>query len=354
MVETKKEEKKGIFYVGMDLGTFKTSVAATNGVRETVVSIVGYPKDPVSKKALGKDMLFGEEVLKHRLACEVVRPFEKGFLKYAEPDGQHPLELVEKHKKAARELVEYCVQLTRPDKGAMVYGVIGAPARATIHNKQAIMEAAKRVFDAVMVVSEPFAVAYGLGQLEDCVVIDIGAGTVDLCRMHGAIPSDEDQITLTTAGDYVDEVFFKLLKDRYKDAQLTIHMVRDIKERFSFVHDVNERCVVTVPFAGKPTEIDVTAELKQACKMMVPPIIEALRKLTATYDPEFQRRMLNNIILAGGGSQLRGLDRLIEEGLAEYGGGRVTRVKEPVFAGANGALKLAMEMPEEYWKEVGK
>jgi rod shape-determining protein MreB len=49
---------------------------------------------------------------------------------------------------------------------------------------------------------------------------------------------------------------------------------------------------------------------------------------------------------------MRGLDRLIEEDLQQYGGGKVTKVQEPVYAGANGALKLATDMPEEYWKQV--
>ena len=43
---------------------------------------------------------------------------------------------------------------------------------------------------------------------------------------------------------------------------------------------------------------------------------------------------------------------MVEEDLKQYGGGRVTKVHEPVFAGANGALKLAADMPEDYWKEV--
>ena len=38
--------------------------------------------------------------------------------------------------------------------------------------------------------------------------------------------------------------------------------------------------------------------------------------------------------------------------LKTIGGGRVFLVEEPVFAGANGSLKLAKEMPAEYWDEL--
>ena len=51
--EVKKDH--GVLYIGMDLGTSRTSVSASNGVRETVYSIVGYPKDVVSLKLLKKD-----------------------------------------------------------------------------------------------------------------------------------------------------------------------------------------------------------------------------------------------------------------------------------------------------------
>src|SRR4029453_17535800 len=103
---------------------------------------------------------------------------------------------------------------------------------------------------------------------------------------------------------------------------------------------------------GQPTSFDITAELKEACRMIVPDIVEGLRGLVSSLHAEFPPRMPQNATLAGGVSQLRGLDRLIEADLQQYGGGKVTKVHEPDYAGANGALKLAADMPEDYWKEV--
>lgn len=349
-----KTPRNSVLYIGMDLGCYKTSVAATNGTRETVYSIVGWPKDPVSRKMLGKDIVFGNEAFQHRLALETVRPFEKGALKYI---GNQEAGIKEgklaRYKEAARELVKHVVDICRAPRGTLVYGVIGSPARASILNKQALMESCKGVFESVMIVSEPFAVAYGMNVLEDALIVDIGAGTTDLCRMHGAIPTEEDQITTSKAGDHIDEEASRLIHLKHPGAQFTINMVRDAKERFSFVNDVNDKAIVTWPDAdGKPTAYDVTEELKEACRTLVPEIVAGLHKLVSSFDAEFQRRMLQNVILAGGGSQLRGLDRLIEEDLKQYGGGRVAKVHEPVFAGANGALKLATDMPEQFWNEV--
>jgi len=346
--------RTGVLYIGMDLGCYKTSVAATNGMREIVHSIVGWPKDPVARKMLGKDIVFGNEAYRHRLALDTVRPFERGALKYLDNTAAGiPKDKLGRYREAARELVKHVVSLCRPPKGALVYGVIGSPARASILNKEALMEACRGTFESVMIVSEPFAVAYGMNQLEDALVVDIGAGTTDLCRMHGAIPTDEDQVTIAKAGDYIDDCATKLIHERHPAAQFTVNMVREAKERLSFVNDVNDHALVTWPNQeGRPTTFDITAELKEACRKIVPDIVDGLRRLVSSFDAEFQRRMLHNVILAGGGSQLRGLDRLIEEDLQQYGGGRVTKVHEPDFAGANGALKLAADMPEEYWKEV--
>ena len=340
-------------YVGMDLGTFKTSVASSAGYRDVLQTAVGWPKDHVARTMLGRDVVFGKDVVDHRLALDVVRPFEKGALKYVDGKscGMSDTQ-IQKHALACRLVIEYAVNLVRKEEGRQVFGVIGVPSRASVKNKKFILDAATKVFDSVAVVSEPFTIAYGMNRLSDALVVDIGAGTIDICPIYGVYPNEEEQITLPMGGDVIDEEIETRLKQRYPEAQCSRNMVREIKERFGFVHDVNEQAMVELPVDGKPRKLDVTEPLKAACKTVVKPIVDAVRSMVARFDPEFQQRMRNNIVLGGGGSQLKGLDRMIEAGLSEYGGAKVTRVPDATYAGAVGALKLAMSMPAEGWSQL--
>ena len=339
----------GVLYLGMDLGTSRTSVSASNGVRETVYSIVGYPKDVVARKLLKADVLFGKDALEKRLSLKLFKPLEKGVLRYSDGDETARREV----EKAAQDLIREAIRLARPRGDELVYAGIGAPAQASINNKEAIIEAARASVDSVMLCSEPFAVAYGLDMLEDALVIDIGAGTTDLCRMHGTMPDETDQVTIPVAGDAVDAKLAELIESTCPGAQFTVQMVKEIKERYSYLGDPPERVKVTLPVNGKPTEFDITQQIKDACSVLVDPIVEGLRSLVASFDPEFQHKLRNRVVLAGGGSMIRGLDTAIEETMkTEMGGGKVIRVEEPIYGGANGALKIAHDMPEEYWEQL--
>ena len=348
--ETKKDEKdQGVLYVGIDLGTSRTSVAASNGVRATLPSFVGYPKDVVSRKLLKKDVLYGDEAIEKRLSLNLYRPLEHGVLKCGEGGDEDK----DGNTKAARDLLLEAVRMALPRKDELVYAVIGAPAQASINSKNAIIEVARESVDSVMLCSEPFAVAYGIEMLEDVLVIDIGAGTVDLCRMHGTMPEDADQITMTTAGDHVDKELTRLISAAYPEAQFSTKMIKEIKEKHSTVAETSERVKVNLPVNGKPTEFDITDEIKEACASIVPPIVEGLGKLVGTFDPEFQERLKNRVLLAGGGSQIKALDLAIELEMHEIlGGGKVIRIEEPMYGGANGALKIAHDMPPEYWEKL--
>ncbi|MFH0944733.1 MAG: MamK family actin-like protein [Planctomycetota bacterium] len=347
------EKDHGVLYVGMDLGTSRTSVACSNGVRETVASVIGYPKDVVARKHLKKSVLYGQDAFDHRLSLDFYRPLAHGVIKYSEESQDGGSVEARMNLKAARDLLHHAVGMSRARKDELLYGVIGCPAQASIRNRKAIIEAAREVLDSVMICSEPFAVAYGLVRFADVLVIDIGAGTTDLCRMHGTMPDDEDQITITEAGDLVDQTLMELIKKRVVGAQLTINMVRDWKERWASVRDTIEPIKVMIPINGKPTEYDITAEMRTACRILVGPIVEGLSKLVATFDPEFQAQLKRNVLLGGGGSQIDGLGDEITKVMKErLGEGEVHPIEEPVYAGANGALKIAHDMPEEYWEKL--
>src|SRR6185369_3191633 len=88
----------GILHVGLDLGTSRTSIAASNGQRMTLLSYVGYPKDVVSRKLLQRDVLFGQEAVDKRLALDLFRPLAQGVI---QSEGAQ----AEQNLRAARDLI---------------------------------------------------------------------------------------------------------------------------------------------------------------------------------------------------------------------------------------------------------
>jgi rod shape-determining protein MreB len=210
----------------------------------------------------------------------------------------------------------------------------------------------KGIADALMIVSEPFAVAYGMDALLHTMIVDIGAGTTDFCVMNGRYPTEDEQRTLTHAGDWLDEQLATMVRTRQPDAQFSIHMVREWKERWGFVGEPKGPVVVTVQVAGKPTPLDITAEMRRACEALLPPIAETMLDLLARVEPEYQERVRNNVILAGGGSQIPGLGDALEKMLLDVGGGKVRTVDDPVFAGSNGSLALALDASDADWEQL--
>jgi rod shape-determining protein MreB len=335
--------------LGIDLGTSRSSIVSMHGQRKTVDSYVGWPKDAVGFKHLKSDVVFGRAALDNRLALNLYRPLEKGVIKGS---GENNAADEKKNLEAAKLLLKHLVDSIEPGRDELLYGVVGVPSRATVKNKQAIIEVAREVLDSVMIVSEPFSVAYGLGRMSDVLVVDIGAGTTDLCRMHGTIPSDEDEISYTIAGDAIDQRLMELIQQRHPQAQVTQNMCKQIKEQYGFVSDANDKIEVMLPVNGRPTPHDLTNEIREACMILVPPILEGIQKLVSTFNPEFQEKLRHNIVLSGGGGLMDGLNKRVEDGMASIGGGRVTIVEEPLYAGANGALQLALDMPAEYWQQL--
>ncbi len=337
-----KPNAENIFYVGIDLGTSRSSISASNGTKEWIESYVGWPKDFIAAQVIGKPVLFGSEALKHRLSLELCRPLQHGVIK----------EGIEKSEEAVKEIIKHLIELAKPAPDQKIHAVVGVPADTLKVNKLAIRKAVAEFAHALLVVSEPFAVAYGLNLLNNSLVIDIGAGTTDFCIMHGTIPSEEDQKTILMAGDYIDEQLYSYLTEKYPNSRFNKNMVRQFKEKYSFVRDIAEDIRVEIPVDGKPVMHDIKNEIKRACESILPAITESITEMIARFDPEFQIKIKNNIVLAGGGSLIRGLREYLQDALKEYGPCNVRRVDDPLFSGSNGALKLALDMPAKYWEPL--
>lgn len=339
-------DSRPVLHVGIDLGTSRSSISASNGQRHVVESYVGWPLDMVARKVLKKPVLIGQEALDNRSMLDLHRPLEEGLIK----DGS------EKDESAVRELLWHLLSLVgvarNTRNGMKVRAVVGVPAEALRVNKQNVRKAMQDAVDSLMIVSEPFAVAYGLEALLHTMIIDLGAGTTDFCVMNGRLPTDEDQRTLTQAGDWVDAQLSRLVRERYPDARFSVHMVRAWKEESSFVGAGRNPVVVTVPVAGKPTQLDITREMRQACEGLLPPVAESMLDLLSRVQPEYQERVRNNIVVSGGTGLIRGLGPRLEQELAAVGGGRVRVVKDPIFVGSDGGLSIALDAPDPDWEKL--
>ena len=60
------EESNEILCVGIDLGTSRSSISASNSERHVIDSYVGWPVDMVARKLVKKSVLVGREALDHR------------------------------------------------------------------------------------------------------------------------------------------------------------------------------------------------------------------------------------------------------------------------------------------------
>ncbi len=100
-----RQAKDKLLYVGIDLGTSRSVVSGSNGNRKWVESYVGWPKDFVAKKMLGKRVLFGTDALEHRLSLELSRPLQK---------RRHPRRAPNRTKLPSDELIEHLIELAGP------------------------------------------------------------------------------------------------------------------------------------------------------------------------------------------------------------------------------------------------
>ncbi len=328
-------------YIGIDLGTFQSTISASNGTNESVLTVVGKPKDPIARNFLKRDTLFGAEALKNKLACNLYYPLAAGV---AQDD--------ENNLAAAKSFVTHLVEAVDPEEFDEVFGVICSPSHISFVDKSNLVSILRGQVNAIMVVSEPFAVAFGLDEIGGSIVVDIGAGTTDVARIYGTFPSEEDQVTISEAGDWIDNRLMELVAKKFTGAQLTKDMVRQWKEAGSYVGGDEKEQMVELSVDGKKQVVDVGDLIQIACEELIPHIVRTVKGIVAGADPEYQSLLRNNIILSGGGSLIDGLADRVADELADIGDVRVWCADDPMIRVADGALKLSMVMPDDQYTAI--
>jgi len=126
-----------ILSIGIDLGTSRSAVAASNGERHWMYSYVGWPKDFIARRMLRKDVVFGKEAIDNRFSVDLVRPLEYGVIRDGTP----------REEEAIRQLIRHLIELANPSENQKIYAAIGVPAEALTVNKLAIKEAVREYAD---------------------------------------------------------------------------------------------------------------------------------------------------------------------------------------------------------------
>jgi rod shape-determining protein MreB len=357
-----KSTDKLVLHLGFDWGTNKSCLKASYAgssemfVEEIIPTIVGYAKEGILDGLLPDNAttLFGKQALQHRLHLNLVQPMIDGVVE---------------DLKSARDFAAHLRTRIDVPANTEIRAVIGVPANADAAARENVRNCVQGHFDRVILIPEPFLAALGyrdesrlndetyVDPVRNSLFVDIGGGTTDVCLVQGYYPTAEDQVSIAFAGDKVDDLFREAILKTYPDCELSNITIRNLKEQHSFVGNTNEPIYVNVMVGGKARKLDVTEQINTACAELLARIFEAVKTLIVRASSDSVTELLQNIVLTGGGSRIKGIDAELQRMLAEEGFEKPQvkvvgeRYKEFV---AHGALKAARQARENQWQQVIK
>jgi len=292
--------------IGIDLGTSSILVYVRGkGVVVKEPSLVAFDRDSNTIKEIGEEArtLIGQS------AGNIigVRPLRKGVVT---------------DYTVTEKMVRYFVQKSL---GKLIFKKprinISVPCNITEVERRAVIEAAMAAgAREVTLVEEPMAAAIGAGvdiyKPSGSMVVDIGGGTTDIAVMSlGGIVA---HTSIKTAGNDFDNAIVKYMRDEY-DILIGDSLAENIKMKIGTASmnmveektEVQGREIAT----GLPKKITLSSmEMAKVLKEPISQIIEGIRVVLEEIEPELAADVLERgILLAGGGSLIRGLDKFIEE-----------------------------------------
>jgi rod shape-determining protein MreB len=232
--------------------------------------------------------------------------------------------------------------------------VIAIPSGITEVEKRAVKDSALHAgAREVFMIEEPMAAAIGVGlpiqEPSGNMIIDIGGGTTEMAviSLAGVVFSKSVRV----GGDELDEAIINYIKKNY-NLMIGERTAEEIKIKIGSVYPLEEELKMDVKgrdlVAGLPKTVTITSEeIREAMSEPVAQILEAVRITLERTPPELSSDLIEKgIVLAGGGSLLRSIDKLI----SEETGLPVHLSEDPMTAVALGTGKVLSEI--KYLKKV--
>ena len=317
--------------LGIDLGTANTSVFMKGkGIVLTEPSVVAIQRDTNIVLAVGDE---AKQMIGRTPGNIIaIRPMKDGVI--ADFEVTHTM-LRYFIRKALNANINY---FNRPRV------VICVPAGVTTVEERAVREAAIQAgAKEAYLIEEPMAAAIGAGlpvhEPTGNMIVDIGGGTTDVAIISlGGIVTSR---TIRVGGDEMDEAIVQYIKRAYNlmigertAEEIKINVGSAIEPPSGDNYQVRGRDMVS----GLPKLVMVSAkEIKEALTEPVSAIVEAIKICLEKTPPELAADIMDRgIMMAGGGSLLRGLDKLI----SQETGMPVHIAEEPLYAVARGSGKV--------------
>jgi rod shape-determining protein MreB len=226
--------------------------------------------------------------------------------------------------------------------------IIAVPSDITEVEKRAVKDSATHAgAREVFLIEEPMAAAIGVGlpvqEPAGNMIVDIGGGTTEvaLISLAGIVFSRSVRV----GGDAMDECIVQYMKRVY-NLMIGERTAEEIKISIGSAYPVEQETTLEVKgrdlVAGLPKTITVTsAEIREALQEPVSSIIDAIKITLERCPPELSADLVDRgMVLAGGGSLLTGVDKLI----AEQTGLPVHVADDPLSAVAEGTGVVLNEL----------
>jgi rod shape-determining protein MreB len=199
--------------------------------------------------------------------------------------------------------------------------VVSVPSGVTAVEERAVREAALQAgAREAYLIEEPMAAAIGAGlpvhEPTGNMIVDIGGGTTEVAviSLGGIVISRSIRI----AGDEMDEAIIQHVKKAY-NLMIGERTAEEIKIEIgtAYMSDTHDNFEVRGRdlVSGLPKTVEITSEeIYNALSEPVSNILEAITGTLEHTPPELAADIMDRgIVMAGGGSLLRGLDRLVSE-----------------------------------------